>query len=124
MKKVLLVASVAAAVAFTQKMESVSPVKKAVDPAAMYLSDIKPLMETKCAPCHIPEKGGFKTSFANYDSAAKYIDAMIVRVQLDPSDPKYMPFRSKRPAVSPEELTVMKNWKAALDEKAAAKKPE
>jgi len=84
------------------------------DPHALYLSDIQPLMETKCAPCHIPAKGGFKTSFDNYDSAAKYIEAMIVRVQLDSADPRYMPFRHKRAAITETELNAMKAWRDSL----------
>jgi hypothetical protein len=115
MKNILFVAVlVLICAAFSQRMMNTAPVKKHIDPHAFYLSDIAPIMETKCAPCHIPAKGGFKTSFDNYDSAAKYIDAMLVRVQLDSMDPKYMPFRRKRAAVTDVELNAMKAWKDSL----------
>ena len=38
----------------------------------------------------------------------------LVRVQLDSMDPKYMPFRRKRAAVTDIELNAMKAWKDSL----------
>ncbi len=93
---------------------SASPARVKPDAHAMYISDINPIIQAKCTPCHIPEKGGFKASFAGFDSAAKYINASVVRVQLKPEDPHFMPFRSKRPALTEQEINMFKTWQSAL----------
>ena len=74
-----------------------------------YASSIKTLIQTKCTPCHIPANGGFKTSFDNYDAARKYIDDMIRRIQLNPTDKDYMPF--KFPKLAEADVAVFKKWK-------------
>lgn len=91
-----------------------SPVPSKPDANAMYISDIKPVIEVKCSPCHLPDKGGFKASFANFDSASKRINEMIRRVQLNPSEPGYMPFKSKRETLTAAELASFKAWQVAL----------
>ena len=78
-------------------------------PAVTYASNIKTLIQTKCTPCHIPANGGFKTPFDTYDAAKKYIDDMIRRIQLNPTDKDYMPF--KFPKLAEEEVAVFKKWK-------------
>lgn len=85
-----------------------------VDAHAMFISDINAIIQAKCTPCHIPEKGGFKASFAGFDSAAKYVNESVTRVQLKQEDPHFMPFRSKRPALTEEEIRMFKAWQAAL----------
>lgn len=78
-------------------------------PSVTYASNIKALIQTKCTPCHIPANGGFKTALDNYDAAKKYIDDMIVRIQLNPTDKGYMPF--KFPKLPAEDVAVFKKWK-------------
>lgn len=78
-------------------------------PSVTYASNIKTLIQTKCTPCHIPANGGFKTAFDTYDAAKKYIDDMIVRIQLNPTDKGYMPF--KFPKLSDADISVFKKWK-------------
>ncbi len=74
-----------------------------------YAANIKTLIQTKCTPCHIPANGGFKTPFDNYEAAKKYIDDMIRRIQLNPTDKDYMPF--KFPKLSDTDVAVFKKWK-------------
>lgn len=81
-------------------------VKKAT---VTYTANIKLMIESKCVPCHIPAKGGFKTSFDNYVSAKKYIDEMIRRTQLAQTEKDYMPFKFK--PLTAEEVNVFKKWK-------------
>ena len=77
-------------------------------PKVSYVSNIRPLIEAKCTPCHIPSRGGFKTAFDNYNAAKSYIRDMITRVQLSSSDPKYMPF--KKPPLSKSDIDLLINW--------------
>ena len=74
-----------------------------------YSGNIKLMIETKCTPCHVPAKGGFKTSFDNYVAAKKNIDEMIRRIQLAPTEKDYMPFKFK--PLTTEEVNVFKKWK-------------
>ena len=87
------------------------------DAHEMFNNKILPVIQTKCAPCHVPDKGGFKAQLDNFDSAAKRIDECLVRVQLPQDDPKYMPFRNKRPALADSELVAFKAWGALVNKK-------
>lgn len=73
-----------------------------------YTTDIMPLIQAKCTPCHLPSKGGFKANFENYEGAKKYGAEMLVRVMLNPGDRGFMPFKhDKLPA---EEIALLKKW--------------
>lgn len=88
----------------------------AVSPTAlkMYETDVKPIVEAKCTPCHIPSKGGMKGALDNAEAAKKHIDDMIRRVQLSPNDHDYMPFKGKKEALTEQEIATLKSWKASL----------
>ena len=76
----------------------------------VYTADVLPLIQLKCAPCHLPSKGGFKANFENYASATKYGPDMLIRIQLNPSDRGFMPFKNEK--LSGEEITLFKKWVA------------
>lgn len=76
--------------------------------ATTYTTDVLPLIQMKCTPCHLPTKGGFKANFENYASAAKYGADMVTRVQLNPGDKGFMPFKHEK--LSTEEIAVFKKW--------------
>lgn len=79
--------------------------------ATTYESGIKTIIETSCSPCHIPSKGGNKKAYDNFANAKSDIDEMIRRVELNPGDRGFMPF--KKPAkLSDSTITVLKKWKA------------
>ena len=84
------------------------------DANAMYTSDIKPILEAKCSPCHFPAKGGNKAAFDNFTSASNQIGEMIARVQLKPDERGYMPFRGKNEPVTAAEIASLKAWKESL----------
>lgn len=73
-----------------------------------YASDLKPLMERSCAPCHFPE--GKKLKLDTYEATKSNIKSIIARMELPAEDPKYMPYKSKKPAMSPEEIQKFKDW--------------
>lgn len=73
-----------------------------------YKTMVSDLISTKCTPCHLPTKGGFKTSLDNYDAVKKYISDIIVRVQLPSSEKNYMPF--KKPPLTKEEINLLIKW--------------
>jgi len=75
-----------------------------------YAAAIQPLIQAKCSPCHIPSAGGNKTPLDSYDGAKNNAAEIIRRVQLNPGEKGYMPF--KRDKLTPEEIAVFKNWLA------------
>lgn len=75
-----------------------------------YVRDVKMLVESKCTPCHLPNKGGFKKSLDNYQAMADNINDVIDRVERSTGDPKFMPF--KHPPLSSAEIQMLKDWKA------------
>lgn len=73
-----------------------------------YTIDIAPLIQAKCTPCHIPSRGGKKASFETYEAAKKYGADILVRIQLNPGDRGFMPFKHEK--LSAEEIIIFKKW--------------
>ncbi len=75
-----------------------------------YESDLKTVIMANCTPCHIPAKGGNKKPYDNFANVQKDIDEMIRRIELNPTDRGFMPF--KKPAkLSDSTIAVFKKWK-------------
>ncbi len=79
-------------------------------PRLSYLQDIAPIMERSCAPCHYPAKDGRKEPLDTYTAVKDEIKDVLYRVQLSPSHFRYMPYKSKKPALSDEEIQLLKDW--------------
>ena len=80
-------------------------------PKLTYENNLLPVIIANCSPCHIPSKGGNKTPFDNYANVNKNIDEMIRRIQLNPTDKGFMPFK-KTAMLSDSTIAVLKQWKA------------
>jgi hypothetical protein len=78
-------------------------------PKLTYQNNIQTLIAANCSPCHIPAKGGNKKPFDTYAAAQENIDAMIARIELNPTDKGFMPF--KKPKLSDSTIAVFKQWK-------------
>jgi protein-arginine kinase activator protein McsA len=78
-------------------------------PAFTYEKDVAPIMMASCSPCHFPESGKVKP-LDTYEAAAKNIDDIVQRVQLPVDHEGYMPFKSKRPALTEREIAILKKW--------------
>jgi uncharacterized membrane protein len=74
-----------------------------------YALNIKPLMETKCAPCHLPAKGGRKEPFDTYEGTKSHVNVILKRVTLAPTESGFMPMKSE--ALSAEEIALIRKWK-------------
>jgi hypothetical protein len=78
------------------------------DPIITYNAHIKPLITSRCTPCHLPPDG-FKTWFNTYDATKQNIDEMIKRIQLLRTDTLSMPW--KRAKLSNDEIQKFIKWK-------------
>jgi len=81
-------------------------------PAVSYATDIVPIMQRSCTPCHYPAQGGRKEPLDSYAAVSNHIDEMIARVSMSKLNPKYMPYNGKKDALSPEEIELFKAWVA------------
>ena len=75
-----------------------------------YETNVKPLVLSSCAPCHVPGKGGNKKPLDNYESAKATIDDVVHRIGLNPAEKGFMPFRKEK--LSDSAIAVFNKWKA------------
>jgi len=104
----------AAAIACVVLFAYCSGSKKAVAakpaaPAFTYASHVQQIMTDKCGPCHISGKGN-KLPLDNYEAVKTNIDDIIRRIELNPGERGYMPFR--KPKLSDTTINIIKTWKA------------
>ena len=106
MKKILFVLTLIIITVFVACTKKASPGKTVV--YTTYNTDIMPLVQAKCSPCHLPSKGGNKASFETYESAKKYGADMLTRVMKNPGERGFMPFKHDK--LSEAEIAIIKNW--------------
>jgi uncharacterized membrane protein len=110
-KSVFVIAMMATAVVFYNCHGSKKATATKTARKLNYESDLKAVIEANCSPCHIPAKGGNKRPYDNFANVAKDIDEMIRRIDMNPTDRGFMPFR--KPTKLPDStINVFKKWKA------------
>ncbi len=77
-------------------------------PKVTYASHVQAVINNHCSPCHIPPKGN-KEALNTYEGAKKNIDESIRRIQLNPGDKGFMPF--KHPKLPDSTIQVFVQWK-------------
>jgi hypothetical protein len=113
MKKYFIVAGMMAlAVLFYNCGGSKKATSSAPPPpvASTYETSMKTVIDANCSPCHIPAKGGNKKPYDNYANTKADIDDIIRRIEMNPGDRGFMPF--KHPKLSDSTIAVFKKWKA------------
>jgi len=86
-------------------------VSKMETPKLAYENSVQTIIAANCSPCHIPEKGGRKKSYDNYANVKADIDEMIRRIELNPDEKDFMPFK-KTEKLSDSTIAVFKQWKS------------
>lgn len=83
----------------------------ATPPAALtYETNVKTVIMSNCAPCHVPSKGGKVKSYESFANTKADIDDILRRIQLNPDQKGFMPF--KHPKLSDSTIAIFKQWKA------------
>ena len=82
--------------------------EKAV-PKVTYQANIQVLVAANCSPCHFPDKNGMKKPLNSYTAVKENIDSMLSRIQRNPTDKGFMPF--KHPKLSDSTIAVFKQWR-------------
>ena len=68
--------------------------------------DLKPLISEKCGPCHTT---GNKKKLDVYAGSKETVDDMIARIEKNPGEKGFMPFRHDK--LSDSAINVFKQWK-------------
>ena len=108
MKKICILLVLALPLVF-QFCSSTKKSKSAiVIPKTTYMANVQPTIVANCYPCHIPPKG-FKKAFNTYDSVRLNIDEMIARIERQPIEKGFMPFKHQK--LSDSTIMIFVNWK-------------
>lgn len=108
MKKMITLSAIIVAVLIFSNCSSSKKVTTTT-PKLTYESGIQTLVMANCSPCHIPAKGGNKKPFDNFASVRTDIDEMIRRIELNPGERGFMPF--KKAKLSDSTIAVFKQWR-------------
>lgn len=93
----------------TKKTTGTSVNEPMARPTFTYEKDVAPILQASCAPCHFPETGK-KKPLDSYDAVSKNMDDILARVQLPIDHDGYMPFKSKKPALTQPQIELLKKW--------------
>ena len=77
-------------------------------PVLTYTTRVQPIIAASCSPCHFPP-GGNKKPLNSYVAAKDNIDDIISRIQKNPGDKGFMPF--KHPKLPDSTIQVFVQWK-------------
>ena len=108
MKKfyVLLLLALPVILEFCSNTKKIAAVKEPVK--LTYAANVQPIMIANCTPCHFPPKG-FKKAYDTYESVTADIDQILSRIQKNPGEEGFMPFKHQKLADST--IMVFVQWK-------------
>lgn len=110
MKKLYVFAAI---VVLATALTYCSSAKKAAKAAAAaktnYTAAVAPVVMSACSPCHISGKGN-KKPYDNYANVKSDIDEIIKRIDLNPGDKGFMPFR-RATKLSADTIAIFKKFK-------------
>jgi hypothetical protein len=111
MKKYFVLATIACLVLIFSNCHSSKKVTSSVPetPKFGYDNNVKAVITNYCTPCHIPSKGGNKKALDSYDAVKTNIDDILHRIQLNPGDQGFMPFKHAK--LSDSTIAVFRQWK-------------
>ena len=109
MRKILFSVIVIFFVNFLQNCKSAKTSSYQTPTTLSYNKDIVPILQTSCTPCHFPPDGR-KEPLNSYETVKNNIVAVIERVKLPKEDIKFMPFKSKKPALNDSLIAILETW--------------
>jgi len=110
MRKTLLFAILIITAVFLSFCSSTRRVSSSSLPAKLtFENQMTTVIQANCSPCHIPSKGGNKLAFDNYTNVKTNIDSILHRIQRNPGEKGFMPFRKQK--LNDSTIAVFKQWK-------------
>jgi uncharacterized membrane protein len=111
MKKYYFLLLVSAAAIFLSNCNSVKKAASAPLPKLTYEANVSTVIMNNCVPCHIPAKGGKMKPYDNYVNIKTDIDEIIRRIELNPGEKGFMPFK-KTAKLSDSTINIFKQWRS------------
>ena len=84
--------------------------KIAAVPKSNYATNVSVVIMNTCSPCHIPANGCNKKPYDNFANVKTDIDEIIRRIEMNPGDRGFMPFK-KTAKLSDSTIAVFKKWR-------------
>lgn len=110
MKKVYVFAAIGIiSTALTYCTSAKKAAKAAATAKSTYAATVAPVVASSCSPCHITGKGN-KKPFDNYANVKSDIDEIIRRIELNPGEKGFMPFR-RATKLSADTIAIFKKFK-------------
>lgn len=109
MKKIVILGTVFISVFLFSRCHTAKKAATGSEVKLTYETNLQTLVGANCSPCHFPTKGGNKKALESYDSVKNNIDDIIRRIELNPTDRGFMPF--KHPKLSDSTIAVFKKWR-------------
>jgi hypothetical protein len=110
MKKYFLVTCLAATTIFFYNCHGTKKATASLPPPKLnYETNLKTVIAGNCAPCHIAGKGN-KKPYDNYANVKTDIDDIIRRIELNPTDRGFMPFKHGK--LTDSTIAVFKQWRS------------
>lgn len=109
MKKFFILMGISGGMVFLSNCSSTKKTASTPVHKSTYASEMTTVINMHCTPCHIPAKGGNKKAFDNYANVKTDIDEILRRIQLNPTDKGFMPF--KRAKLQDSTVMVFTKWK-------------
>ena len=109
MKKVLVPVLFLATIVVFEFCSGHKKAQKSV-PSVTYTNNVQNLVATSCSPCHVGA-GAKQKKLDSYDAAKANIDDILRRIQLNPTDKGFMPFKHSK--LSDSTIQVFVNWRSA-----------
>jgi len=110
MKKLFIVTSLLLSVLIFSDCSSSRKAARIKIPKLNYETNMVSVISDNCSPCHIPAKKGFKKPFDNYANVKTDIDEIIRRIELNPTDKGFMPFK-RTTKLSDSIINIFKKWR-------------
>lgn len=97
----------------TVLLSSVAPLLSGADSYSSpvtFQQHIRPIFEAHCLSCH-GERESKKRQLHTYGTVKEKIDDILYRVQLEPSNRKFMPYKMRQAPLSSAQIAVLQAWK-------------
>ncbi len=108
MKKYFLLSGMGLAVLLFSNCHTAK--KAMVIPKVKYEPNMQTVLVANCTPCHFPAQRGNKKPLDTYAAVVTNIDDMIRRIELNPTDKGFMPFKHAK--LNDSTIAVFTKWKA------------
>jgi uncharacterized membrane protein len=109
MKKYFLLSAITIAALIFANCNSAKKTTATEVAKTTYAANVSTVITTSCTPCHIPAKGGNKKPYDNFANVKFDIDDIIRRIELNPGDRGFMPFKHAK--LNDSTIAVFKKWK-------------